>query len=131
MAEAQRASHANTSEKLKLSCFGCLTLCDPMDCNPTGSSVHRDSPGKSPGVGCVSSSRQSSQPRDRTYISRTAGRFFTAEPPEKLPFVLMQSLSYPPNPSEFGESAFTHYYFVLLLVTSLLFLHPLCKSTEL
>ena len=24
----------------------CLTLCDPMDCRPSGSSVHRDSPGK-------------------------------------------------------------------------------------
>ena len=29
-----------------------LTLCDPMDCSPEGSSVHRDSPGKSTGVGC-------------------------------------------------------------------------------
>ena len=30
----------------------CPTLCDPMDCNPSGSSVHRDSPGKNTGVGC-------------------------------------------------------------------------------
>ena len=30
----------------------CLTLCDPMDCSPPGSSVHRDSPGKNTGVGC-------------------------------------------------------------------------------
>ena len=30
----------------------CLTLCDPMDCSPPGSSVHEDSPGKSTGVGC-------------------------------------------------------------------------------
>ena len=29
-----------------------LTLCDPMDCNPLGSSVHGDSPGKYTGVGC-------------------------------------------------------------------------------
>ena len=28
----------------------CLTLCDPMDCSPPGSSVHEDSPGKSTGV---------------------------------------------------------------------------------
>ena len=28
------------------------TLCDPMDCSPPGSSVHRDSPGKNTGVGC-------------------------------------------------------------------------------
>ena len=30
----------------------CLTLCDPMDCSPPGFSVHGDSPGKNPGVGC-------------------------------------------------------------------------------
>ena len=24
----------------------CLTLCDPMDCSPPGSSIHEDSPGK-------------------------------------------------------------------------------------
>ena len=30
----------------------CLTLCDPMDCSPSGSSVHGDSPGKNTGVGC-------------------------------------------------------------------------------
>ena len=28
----------------------CLTLCDSMDCNPPGSSVHGDSPGKNTGV---------------------------------------------------------------------------------
>ena len=30
----------------------CLTLCDPMDCSPPGSSVHGDFPGKNTGVGC-------------------------------------------------------------------------------
>ena len=30
----------------------CLTLCDPMDCSPPGSSAHGDSPGKNTGVGC-------------------------------------------------------------------------------
>ena len=30
----------------------CLTLCDPMDCSPPGSSVHEDSPGKNTGVSC-------------------------------------------------------------------------------
>ena len=39
-------------------CAGCLfdqsslTLGDPMDCSPPGSSVHGDSPGKNTGVGC-------------------------------------------------------------------------------
>ena len=30
----------------------CLTLCDPMDSSPPGSSVHGDSPCKNTGVGC-------------------------------------------------------------------------------
>ena len=30
----------------------CSTLCDPIDCSPTGSSVHGDSPGKNTEVGC-------------------------------------------------------------------------------
>ena len=30
----------------------CLTLCDPMDYNLPGSSVHGDFPGKNAGVGC-------------------------------------------------------------------------------
>ena len=30
----------------------CLTLFDLMDCNPPGSSIHEDSPGKNTGVGC-------------------------------------------------------------------------------
>ena len=30
----------------------CLTLCDPVDCNPPGFSVHGDSPGKNTVVGC-------------------------------------------------------------------------------
>ena len=30
----------------------CSTLCNPMDCNPPGSSVHGDFPGKNTGVAC-------------------------------------------------------------------------------
>ena len=30
----------------------CPILCDPMDYSLPGSSVHADSPGKNPGVGC-------------------------------------------------------------------------------
>ena len=30
----------------------CLTLCDPMDYSPPGSSVHGDSPDKNTGLGC-------------------------------------------------------------------------------
>ena len=30
----------------------CPTLCNPMDCSPSGSSVYEDSPGKNTGMGC-------------------------------------------------------------------------------
>ena len=30
----------------------CLTLCNPIDCSPPGSSVHGNSPGKNTGMGC-------------------------------------------------------------------------------
>ena len=35
----------------------CPTLCNPMDYSLPGSSVHGDSPGKNPGVGCYAASR--------------------------------------------------------------------------
>ena len=55
----------------------CLTICDPMDYSPPGSSVHgcprqeywNGLPFPSPG--------KSSQPRDQTWVSCITGRFFT------------------------------------------------------
>ena len=35
-----------------LSAQSCPTLCDSVDCNPPGSSVYGDSPGKNTRVGC-------------------------------------------------------------------------------
>ena len=55
----------------------CPTLCDPMDCNPPGSSVHEIFQARIPEWVAISFSRGSSQPRDRTQVSCTAGRFFT------------------------------------------------------
>ena len=55
----------------------CLTLCDPMDCSPPGSSVHRDSQGKNTGVGCHAFLQGIFQPRNWTQVSLIAGRFFT------------------------------------------------------
>ena len=47
----------------------CLTLCDPMDCRPPGSSVHGDSPGRNTELVAMLSSRGSCQPRDPTQVS--------------------------------------------------------------
>ena len=44
--------YANIYAVLCLVSLSCLTLCDPVDCSPPGSSVHGDAPGKNTGVGC-------------------------------------------------------------------------------
>ena len=55
----------------------CPTLRDPMDCSPPGSSVHRISQARILECVAMPFSRGSSQPKDRTLVSCTAGRFFT------------------------------------------------------
>ena len=55
----------------------CLTLCDPMDCSPSGSSVHGISQARILEWVAISSFRVSSRPRDQTLA--LAGRFFTSE----------------------------------------------------
>ena len=55
----------------------CLTLCDPMDCSPPGSSVHGISQERVLEWVAISFSRGSSQLRDQTQVSRIVGRRFT------------------------------------------------------
>ena len=55
----------------------CPTLCDPMDCSPPGSSVHKIFQARIVECIAISFSRGSFQPRDQTWVSCTAGRFFT------------------------------------------------------
>ena len=55
----------------------CPTLCDPMNCSPPGSSVHEPFQARILEWVAISFSRGSSQPRDQTRISCTAGRFFS------------------------------------------------------
>ena len=47
----------------------CPNLCDPMDCSPTGSSVHGILQARILKWIAISSSRGSSWPRDQTHIS--------------------------------------------------------------
>ena len=51
-----------------------------------GSSVHGDSPGKNTGVGCHALLQGSSQPRDWTQVSCTAGRFFIIWATREAPY---------------------------------------------
>ena len=74
--------HANQiSESILCVCVPhfsrCLTLCDPVDCSPPGSSVHRISQAKILEWVATSFSRGSSWPRNWTWVSGIAGRFFT------------------------------------------------------
>ena len=55
----------------------CLTLCDPMDCSPPGSSVHGILQARILEWVAMPSSGESSQPRDQIQVSRIAGRCFT------------------------------------------------------
>ena len=69
------------------SCQSCRTPCHPMDCSLPGSSVHGNSPGKSPGVGCHAFLQgifltQGSNPRP-LHLLHCSG-FLTGEPLGKL-----------------------------------------------
>ena len=55
----------------------CLTLCNPMDCSPPGSSVHGILQARILGWVAIPLSRGTSQTRDRTLVSFIVGRFFT------------------------------------------------------
>ena len=66
----------------------CLTLYDPMDCSPPGSSVHGISRARLLEWVAISFSWGSSQPKDQTCVSTLAKLFFTTEPPGK-PAVLI------------------------------------------
>ena len=55
----------------------CLTVCDPRDCSPPGSFVHEILQARILEWVANSFSWGSSQLRDQTQVSCTAGRFFT------------------------------------------------------
>ena len=72
----------------------CLTICNPMDCSPPGSSIHGILQARILEWVIMPSSRESSQfrdgtPRDRIPISCLSDRFFTAELLGKLTFNLL------------------------------------------
>ena len=55
----------------------CLTLCDPMDCSLTGCSIHEILQARLLEWVAFPFSRESSQPRDWTWVFCIADRFFT------------------------------------------------------
>ena len=64
----------------------CPTLCDPVDCSPPGSSIHGILQASILEWVAISFSRGSSQLRDRTQVSHTAGRRFNLWATREAPF---------------------------------------------
>ena len=55
----------------------CLTLCNPMDCSPPGSSAHGISQARILEWVAIPFSKESSPPKDRAQVSCIEGRLFT------------------------------------------------------
>ena len=71
----KEASLGDIQYKLTQVCVcaqSCPTLCNPMDCNPPGSSVHAISQARILEWVAISSSRRSSQLRDGTHVSHVS-----------------------------------------------------------
>ena len=62
-----------------------LTLCNPMDYSPPGSSVHGILQERVLEWVAIALSRGSSRPMDQTQVSCTAGRFFTIQATKETP----------------------------------------------
>ena len=85
--EAQVKSGTRSQNSLMMLCYArlSLTLCDPMDCSPTGSSVQGISQARVLEWVAISFSRGSSWPRNWTCVSCIAGKFFTHFSPQGSP----------------------------------------------
>ena len=75
------SSHMLASEIAQL----CPTLCDPMDCNLPGSSVHGILQARILEWVAISFSKGSSQPRDWTWVSCLVGRRFNLWATREVP----------------------------------------------
>ena len=70
------SAKGKTGKKVKL--LRCIWLCDPRDCSPPGSFVHRILQARILELVAMPSSGGSSRHRDWTQVSCIGGRFFTA-----------------------------------------------------
>ena len=70
----------------------CLTLCDPRDYNPPGAFVHGILQARIMDRVAIPFSKWSSQPRDQTLVSCTAGEFFTVWATREVHFIVQSQL---------------------------------------
>ena len=73
--------HFHALEKESKVAQSCPTLCDPMDCSLSGSSIHGIFQARVLEWIAISFSRGSSQPRNRTRVSRIVADALLSEPP--------------------------------------------------
>ena len=102
-----------------------LTLCDSMDYSPPGSSVHGILQARLLELVAMSSSRGSSQPSDRTWVSCISGRFFTTELPGKCILFIL-------SPCKNSAIHFKHWVSTFYIAKWDLkhFLNMSCKTSE-
>ena len=67
-----------------------LTLCDPVDCSPPGSSIHGILQARILEWVAISFSRGSSRPRDQTWVSHILGRRFTILVTREVPLIIKE-----------------------------------------
>ena len=72
----------------------CLTLCSPMDCSLSGSSVHGILQARTLKWVAISHFRGSSWPRDQTCVSCFVGGFFTFWATREAPLFLRQPFNF-------------------------------------
>ena len=65
----------------------CLTLCNRMDCSPSGSSVHGILQARILEWVAIPFSRRSSWPREQIWVSCLAGRLFTIWANREAPYI--------------------------------------------
>ena len=82
----------------------CSTLCNPMDCNPPGSSIHWDSPGKNTGVGCHASLQDSNSGVEPKYPTLQVDSLLSE------PFAILAHLSSSFQITVFIENCFSYTY---------------------
>ena len=83
----------------------CLTICNPTDCSPPGSSVHGILQARTLEWVAISSSGDLPNPGIELASPALADRFFTTEPPGKL--IMLTLLPTKPLPSGLGSNVTT------------------------
>ena len=137
--ECQSGSEPYISPKWSfLSCVcvlvaqGCLTLCDPMDCNPPGSSGHRIPQARILKWLAIPFYSESSWLRDQTQVSCIAGGLLafgaTREALFKLCWWWNRAANQPPLPTPGGSCQYlaSPMNFLYLQLSSSLY--PICSS---